>query len=331
MTVFDHSYKPLIDRVGEPHFRQRFTLQVRHATRIFDQGRTFFHIENVEWLMIFIYYILKITGMYGRGYRNFKNIRIVENTVPLRDLPEAFDGFRILHLSDLHLDLDPSLTDIILEKLASLEYDLSVMTGDYRASTSGAYHKALSACKRVIGALKGTPYGVLGNHDFIEFVPHLEEAGMRMLLNETVSIEKEGQAIYLSGIDDPHFYETDNLHLARAAIPPSHISILLAHSPESYRAAASIGYDLMLSGHTHAGQICLPGRYALLSNAYCPRRMYYGAWEYEMMRGYTSSGTGSSGVPARFFCPPEIVVHTLRSLRGSIPSRPSCSGMAKRR
>jgi len=205
MTIPDtggNPYQPLIDRIGEPHFRQRFTLQVNHATRIFDQGRTLIHIENMEWLMVFIYYGLKVVGMYGWGNRNFKNVQIVENTVYLRNLPKAFDGYRILHLSDLHL--------------------------------------------------------------------------------------------------------------ARAAIPSKHCSILLAHSPESYRAAASIGYDLMLSGHTHAGQICLPGRYAILANANCPRRMLYGTWKYQMMQGYTSSGTGSCGVPVRFFCPPEIVIHTLR-------------------
>jgi len=312
MITSDNSYQSLIDRIGAPHFRQRITLQLHHATRIFDQGRTLFHIENVEWLMVFIYYGLKITGMYGWGNRNFKNIQVVETTVQIRDLPNAFEGYRILHLSDLHLDLDTELTDIILKKIAPLEYDLAVMTGDYRAGTSGEYHTAMVDCKRLISKLKGRVYGILGNHDFIEFVPYLEEAGMRMLLNETISIEKDGQKIYLSGIDDPHFYETDNLHIARADIPSKHVSILLAHSPEIYRAAAAIGYDLMLAGHTHAGQICLPGRYAILANAKCPRQMTYGAWKYEMMSGYTSAGTGSSGVPVRFFCPPEIAVHTLR-------------------
>lgn len=311
-----HPYQVLIDRMGESHFRQRFTLQVNHASRMFGQGRTLMHIENMEWLMVVLYYGLKLTGLYRWGYRNFKDIRIVENTVRLAHLPDVFDGFRILHLSDLHLDLDPGLCDVMIDRVLQVDYDLAVLTGDYRANTSGDFRNLETDFPRLVGALKNTPYGILGNHDFIEFVPPLEDMGLRMLLNETVRLERGGRSIWLSGIDDPHFYETDNLQMARSAVPDGAFSILLSHSPEIYRAAAAIGYDFMLSGHTHAGQICLPGRIPIMTNARCPRRMTYGGWAYGPMRGYTSAGTGSSGVPVRFFCPPEMTVHTLRCMAG---------------
>jgi len=309
----DNVYTYLIDRVGETHLRQRLTIQVDHAGELLGRGRTLMHIENAEWLMIFIYYSLKLTRLFNYGRRNMLDIQRVENEVMIPGLPRAFDGFTLLHLSDLHLDIDPELTGVLVDRLRGVPYDLCVVTGDFRASSSGAYNLALDYAATLVKHLKPPVYAILGNHDFIEFVPPLEEAGYTFLLNETVAIERNGAKLYLSGVDDPHFYETDNLHRTRDAIPAGASSILLAHSPEIYRHAAAAGYDLMLSGHTHAGQFCLPGRIALQTNIKAPRRMAYGAWRYNAMQGYTSAGTGSCGVPARFFCPPEFTLHRLRS------------------
>jgi predicted MPP superfamily phosphohydrolase len=303
----------LIDRIGETHFRQRFNIQIGHAAEMFGQGRTLFHVENMEWLMVFIYYVLRITGFYRRGLRNVKDIRITENTVNLPELPKAFAGYTILHLSDLHLDITKGLTEAIIERVKDLDYDLCVITGDYRASTSGSYSLAIEETIKLIPHLKVPVYAVLGNHDFIEFVPPLEDAGITFLLNETVALQRDEAIIYLSGVDDPHLYETDNLHKTGDPIPAGSLSLLLAHSPEIYRRAAASGYDFILCGHTHAGQICLPGRKAILNNANCPRSMVYGSWRHENLQGYTSAGTGSCGVPARFFCPPEVTLHRLTS------------------
>lgn len=302
----------LIERIGESYFRQRFNIQVEHASKIFSQGRTLFHIENVEWLMVFIYYALRFTGLYNRGVRNAKAIQVVENEVFLPGLPAEFDGYTLLHLSDLHLDITSGLTEAIIETIKDLRYDLCVITGDYRASTSGSYKLAMEENAKLLQQLPKPVYGILGNHDFIEFAPHLERAGLTMLLNETVPLVRNGATIYLSGVDDPHFYMSDNLHRTTADYSQNAFSILLAHSPEIYRQAAAIGYDFMLSGHTHAGQICLPGRISILNNANCPREFVYGSWQYNEMQGYTSAGTGCCGVPVRFNCPPEATLHRLR-------------------
>ncbi len=312
MDKTENPFSNLQKRIGETHLRQRLTLQVEKAGQVFGGGRTLFHIENAEKLSVLIYYSLKLTGLFKYGHNNFLNIQTVENEIPLSNLPKAFDGYRILHLSDLHLDIDPSITPVIVAKVANLDYDLAVITGDYRAGTGGDYRLAMQETAKIIGALHAPKYGVLGNHDFIEFVPYLEEAGLPILLNESIQLERDEAGIYLSGVDDTHFYETDNLQRTREAIPNGTTSILLSHSPELYRAAAASGYDLMFSGHTHAGQICLPGRIILLGNARTPRKLLYGNWDYHTLKGYTSAGTGSSGVPVRFFSPPEIVVHTLR-------------------
>lgn len=134
---------------------------------------------------------------------------------------------------------------------------------------------------------------------------------MRMLVNESVRIERGGDCIYLAGVDDPHYYEMDNIERAAGAIPLEATKILLSHSAENHRRALAAGIDLMLCGHTHGGQFCLPGGRAIINNAAQPRWMGKGAWQYHDLQGYTTRGIGVSIVPYRFFCPPEISVHVL--------------------
>ncbi len=303
--------KNLVERVGETHFRQRQTIELHHADEVFGLGRTFFHIENAEWVMDVLTAGLKVTGLYKRGLRNMLDIQVVENNFYIPRLPAAFTGYTIMQISDLHIDITEGLAEAIIAALQGVTYDLCVVTGDYRWQTSGSDKKTLAEMRKLIPHLQQPAYAILGNHDFLEIVPSLEEMGLPFLLNETVTLKRGGQRIYLSGVDDPHYYETDNLHKTGDLIPEDAVAILLAHSPEIYRQAAAAGYEVVLCGHTHAGQICLPGRIPLLNNANCPRRMVYGPWQFHRTQGYTSAGTGSSGVPVRFFCPPEITLHRL--------------------
>lgn len=159
--------------------------------------------------------------------------------------------------------------------------------------------------------LNAPVYGVLGNHDSIRMVPPLEAMGIRMLLNESVALERGDDRIFLAGIDDPHYYRADNLEKACAPIPPDAISILLSHSPEIYQHAAHVGFNVMLCGHTHGGQICLPGGIPIMCNARCPRQFCAGTWQYHQLMGYTSVGAGFSIVDARLNCRPEITLHRL--------------------
>jgi predicted MPP superfamily phosphohydrolase len=138
---------------------------------------------------------------------------------------------------------------------------------------------------------------------------------IRMLLNECEPISRGEQSIYLAGIDDAHFYRVDNIEKAASGIPQNSFSILLSHTPEIYRQAAHAGFDLLLCGHTHGGQICLPGSIPLTLDSALPRRFGSGLWTYGDMRGYTSVGAGSSVVAIRFNCLPEITLHHLRCTR----------------
>jgi predicted phosphodiesterase len=146
-----------------------------------------------------------------------------------------------------------------LSALQQVKYDLCVMTGDFRAKTFGDYHAALAALAQVRDALHGPIYAVLGNHDSIRMTPGIEALGITILLNEAVALELDGEVIHLAGIDDPHYFQVDNFDKAAQHIPPDATAILLSHSPEPYQRAAHAGFDLMLSGHTHGGQV-LPAR-----------------------------------------------------------------------
>ena len=301
----------LESRVGALHLRQRQGIQRDHVTQIFGRGRNFFHIENWYSMHTLIRLVMRLAGIYGRGRRNSADVRIRHNQVGIPGLPKAFVGFTLLHLSDLHLDMYSPIVHSLIERLHGVEYDLCAITGDFRARTYGDYTQAIGIMEQVRSHLHGPVFGVLGNHDFIEMVPELEALDIHMLLNESVALERGGSKIYLAGIDDPHYYRMENLEKAAVDIPTDAASILLSHSPEVYRHAAHAGFDLMLCGHTHGGQICLPGNIPLTYNANCPRRLGRGAWRYHDLRGYTSVGAGSCIVDARFNCPPEITLHML--------------------
>jgi predicted MPP superfamily phosphohydrolase len=311
-TEPEFQYDSMVERIGRAHLAHRLHMQSHWVSHVMGHGLTYFHIENTLWLHWLIRFSVRCVGLYGQGQRHALNTEVRTNRVVIRGWPRAFDGFTILQLSDLHLDISPALPDAIARVVAPLTYDLCVLTGDFRSKTHGPIGPALAAFQRLRPALHGDIYAVLGNHDFIEMVPPLEAMGVRFLLNESVPLRRGTDSICLAGVDDPHFYEADNIQKVATHLEHGTSGILLAHSPEIYRKAAACGFDLVLSGHTHAGQICLPGGIPLLINARAPRRFKRGAWRHQELQGYTSAGAGCSGVDVRFFCRPEVTLHTIQ-------------------
>ena len=250
-------------------------------------------------------------GLYGRARRNAAEVQVRQNTVRSDRLPKEFDGFTIFHVSDMHVDISEGAMRNLSKILPGLKYDICVLTGDYRGKTFGPFDAALNGLAEVRSRLTRPVYGVLGNHDTICMVPGMESMGIRMLLNETEQLVRQGERIYLAGIDDAHFYRVDNIEKAATEIPDGAFSMLLSHTPEIYRQAAHAGFDLLLGGHTHGGQICLPGAIPITLDLVLPRRIGSGSWQYHDMTGYTSVGVGSSIVPVRLNCLPEITLHRL--------------------
>lgn len=299
-------------RLGPLHARQRLGIEADHEAQVFGQGLVFFNLENASLAPAIIEGVLKLSGLYWRARKNSERVTVRHNEMQFAALPEAFDGYTILHISDMHVDMSEAAMRHVSELVDGMQYDLCVLTGDYRGKTFGPFDAALDGVAKVRAHLRQPVYGVLGNHDTIQMVPALEAMGIQMLLNECEVIARGDQRIYLAGVDDAHFYRVDNIEKAAAQIPRDVFSILLSHTPEIYRQAAHANFDLMLCGHTHGGQLCLPGAIPIKLEAVLPRRMGAGLWQYHKMRGYTSVGAGSSVVPVRLNCPPEITLHRLR-------------------
>jgi len=301
--------KALVRRLGSMHVRQRLGLEADHAAEVLGRGRTRLHPE--DWIPAhrLARAVIRACGIEAIGRRNARRHRIRRRDVFLPRLPEAAAGLRLLHLSDLHLDMAPDTGTALVRSLANVTADACVITGDFRAKTYGPIEAAVEAFQNLRPRLPDRVFAVLGNHDCLALAVALERMNVRVLLNESVPLH--GGGIYLAGVDDPHYYRMDNLHKALEGIPPEAPVILLSHSPEIYRQAAHADVDLFLCGHTHGGQICLPGGRALTYDCRCPVRYCRGAWQHGDMQGYTSRGCGTTVLDVRFFCPPEIVLHRL--------------------
>lgn len=299
-------------RLGRTYARQRLGIERDHEQRVFGEGINFFHFENWYLSPTVIRNALRLVGLYGRGRRNAERVEVRENIVRSHRVPVEFDGFTILHISDMHVDMNEGAMHHLRTLLPELRYDMCVLTGDYRGKTFGPFDAALDGLAQVRSRLREPVYGVLGNHDTICMVPRLESMGIRMLLNESEPMVRESEHIHIAGIDDAHYYRVDNIEKAASENSDGAFSILLSHTPEIYRQAAHAGFDLLLSGHTHGGQICMPGSIPITLDSVLPRHMGSGAWQYHSMTGYTSVGVGSCIVAVRLNCPPEITLHRLR-------------------
>jgi predicted MPP superfamily phosphohydrolase len=255
-------------------------------------------------------------GLYSRGLRNALNPQVRCVKLAFRNLPKAFDGFRILHLADLHIDGMDGLTEVVAELVSECKVDLCVMTGDYRFETHGSCAGVYPRIRKILSEITAE-FGVLailGNHDAAEMAFEFEKYGIRMLVNEGTELRRQGQSLWIAGVDDPHKYECDDLPLALKEVPLKGFKVLLAHTPEMFKEASDSCVDLYLCGHTHGGQIALPFLGALIQNADCPREFVQGQWHYREMQGYTSTGVGCSMLPIRFNCPPEMVIVELTRL-----------------
>lgn len=301
----------LEQRLGKLYAHQRLRVETDSDVQVFGGGLNLFHIENWYPAHSLIRNTLKIIGLYSRGVRNTARVQIRHNALTLAGLPPEFAGLTILHISDMHVDMNRGAMHRLIELLHDIDYDICVLTGDYRGSTFGSFEETLQGMAEVRTHLGDEVFGVLGNHDSIRMVPELEDMGIRMLLNESVSIRRGAAQIHLVGIDDAHYFRVDDIEKASAIVPQDGFSVLLSHTPEIYRLAAHANFNLLLSGHTHGGQICLPGRIPIVLDSDLPRFMGSGPWVYRDLAGYTSVGVGSSVVPVRFNCPPEITLHHL--------------------
>lgn len=257
---------------------------------------------------------LSLLGLFSQGKRNALSPVVRNVRLEFSDLPLAFNGFRLMQLSDFHIDGVDGLAEVLAERLRKLSCDLCVFTGDYRFEDRGPCDAVYPLMRKVIDSIQSRHgiYGIMGNHDPGELAMRLQEMGVRMLVNDSARITQGGEDLWLLGVDDNFDYNCHNLPLALADVPPGAFKILLAHAPELFEKANQAGIQLNLSGHTHGGQLRIPVIGALKQNARCPPDYAWGAWRYGNLQGFTSCGVGCSTLPVRYNCPPEIVMIEFR-------------------
>ncbi len=305
--------RPLSERVIA-HASRRRRLEERFFGR--DARHEWVQIDWFDgFLVLVLTGFLRCAGLHAKARRNTLDLRLESRELPVPGLPPALDGLRLLHLSDLHLGRTlPEHTEAVCRLLDGVSADLCVITGDLRFGHFGPFDHVASAVRRILGGLRLRcgAYAVLGNHDTVALGESVERAGLRVLLNEGVSINVDDAVLWIAGVDDPHLFKLDDLETALNGAPQGAFRMLLAHSPECADEAAKRGVGLYLCGHTHGGQIRIPFWGALLLNARCPRGRDLGCWQTGTMVGHTSTGLGSTNALVRFGCPPEATMLTLR-------------------
>ena len=251
-------------------------------------------------------------------------ISVVTRPVAIDDLPAAFENFRIVQISDLHYDeySEPSFVARVIGQVNALAPDLVVLTGDFVSFGPLGRGFALGAMERCAEQLShiscAQRFAVMGNHDSVlgapTIRPILAAVGIPLLVNEYVPIERGGERLWLSGIHDPVTH-VPNLDTAIPERPDGPV-VLMSHGPDYADTVLQHPrgrlVDLMISGHTHGGQVRIP----FLPPVHLPsggRKYIEGLFRFDRMQLYVNRGVGTTGLPLRLNCPPEITLMTLQS------------------
>lgn len=256
---------------------------------------------------------LRRTPIYARGRRNALDLRKVELELGLPGLPPAFDGYRILQLSDTHLDHFPELAPVARALLEGVEVDMLAVTGDVHGDPRAPIERSTALLMEALAGVRvlGPRLAVLGNHDPASMAGMLERMGFDVLINRSILLRRGNDALRVTGLDDVHSFYTEAA-LAALADHDDEFRVALVHSAEVADDADAAGYALYLCGHTHGGQISLPGGRPLVTHLKRCRHAASGLWRQGRMQGYTSRGLGVSDLPMRFNTRGEVVVITLR-------------------
>ncbi len=254
---------------------------------------------------------LSVVARYALEEANTLTVEKIQ--IRLKRLPKTLENFRIVHLSDLHHSPFTNLEHIsrAVQIANQLKPDMFVLTGDFVSHET----EYIAPVAKVLGTLQaefGT-YACLGNHDHwtdAEMVTRrLRDVNIKVLINEGFRFTGRGASFWLCGVDDYMVGKSD-LRAALRGSFPDEVKLLLAHNPKNLYGAARAGVDLILSGHTHGGQVKLRDD----EKRILPRRKFAsGLYRRRETQIYITRGIGTVVLPVRFGCPPEISLLELHS------------------
>jgi predicted MPP superfamily phosphohydrolase len=246
------------------------------------------------------------------------DFRVREIDVPMPGLPRDLDGFRLLQLSDIHLSAFLTEAELarVIDAALGLRPHLAVVTGDLIS----AFGDPLEACIRQLARLKSDAgiYACMGNHERYAEAESLavtsgRRAGILFLRGESRRLRFGNSVLNLAGVDYQPLADRKNyLRGAERLVAPGEFNVLLSHNPDVFPVAARQGYNLVLAGHTHGGQVSIE----ILQQGINPARFFtpyvYGLYRAGNAAEYVTRGIGTIGIPARIGAPPEISVLRLR-------------------
>jgi predicted MPP superfamily phosphohydrolase len=261
--------------------------------------------------------LLFIAFLIGFFYVNNNWLTVSNHTIQSSEIPTSFDGYRIVQVSDLHDATFGENQQRLVNKIQQTKPDLIVITGDIIDSNRYNLQNSLNLIDQIVKI--ADVYYVTGNHevatnDVDRIKEELTTRGVRVLANETLNLERGGEAISLTGIEDPLMGEIASKMISDSHVPSDAFTVLLAHRPEDFQAYVDAGIDVTFSGHAHGGQFRIPGMGGLVA----PGQGYFptytaGIHEQGESKLVVSRGLGNSIIPIRLFNLPEIVVVTLKS------------------
>lgn len=283
--------------------------------------KDFIKIFGIKILRNSLFYrSLRLIGKSGKVVGPIiapRKFNITSIDIPIKDLPEGLNHLKILHLTDIHAG--DYIRHKYIEKIVtisnSLSPDITVITGDFSETDNTDIDWCAEALSKL--SAKYGLYGVLGNHDMwngADLISQtLSKKQINILRNEHTRIPINGNDLYLAGIDD---YKNGNhdINSAMKDIPKDAITIMLSHNPDSVEILADHKIDLMLCGHMHGGQWNLP----IIGPPRIPskfgKKHAWGLSHCKNTQIYTSNGIGTTFIPLRINCPPEITLLTLKKV-----------------
>jgi predicted MPP superfamily phosphohydrolase len=320
-----------------PHSEMAGALDaVARRRRLFDPDRGWFRRlerETSLWLSRHVFpRVPAMARLYSRQLD--RGLVLSEATVMLSGLPPGFEGTRVLLVTDVHAGpfLVPRSLERAFARLLALEPDVVVLGGDFATSRLDDL-PPFAAAFRALTAPLGV-FGVLGNHDhYVESADRLaatvEGWGIRLLRNAAAELVRGGDRLVLAGVDDLVRGHPD-LDRALQGLEEgdrrSPVVVLVSHNPDLFFEAAMRGVALMLSGHTHGGQVRIPALPVLVRQS--RYRLDGGRYRFRHSQLVVSRGLGVTGVPLRLGCPPEAVLLTLAADRSPRAADGARSGVS---
>lgn len=257
------------------------------------------------------------------GLIETNEIELKKLRLSIERLPISFNGFKIALISDFHFGPYTGAREIgaAVRKVNELQADVVALLGDFVSEPLSGNRRAgankAEPCAQVLGDLRSRfgSFAVLGNHDYStdpeRVASALEAKGIRVLRNGSQVFEQDGGRLWFLGLNDASV-SAARLDQALKGVPTSDPKILLVHEPDFADRASHSDIDVQFSGHSHGGQIRIPGVRPLWLPPLA-RKYYKGYYRVGRMQLYTNEGIGTIGLPFRFCCPPEVTLVTLRS------------------